>query len=199
MRIPWLANRISTLTLKPQSLSNPQTIRAEGIVFDSLENRRYIFSLSIFIKREVPVEGSISWLTGKPIDNWFLAERFKNEAAALQVIHEEDLNSCPRPQMIWPKGKWALLHLEAELVHDMSADITGEECWLPSVHGQKTKACSEWTELARPKCDQFVSEILHPPLRRLESNCTGLNGMVNPQRFVLSYDDREIWKSKESA
>ncbi|KAF2416667.1 hypothetical protein EJ08DRAFT_654679 [Tothia fuscella] len=177
------------------------TIQADEKVIARSDDKTYSFTCTTFIKREIPLEKRhISRMTGKPVVNPFLAERFENEAAALNLIRHHtsipvpDLKGCGRDE----NGN---LYLETALVPGVRADMAGDECRMPTPHrpdGQKTGECSKCGELARQNCDHFIKETLYPELSLLKARSTGLKGNVIPPTFVLGFDARERWEPKES-
>ena len=173
-------------------------MRADEKVVGISDDKTYSFTASTFIKREIPLnKRNISWLTGKPVVNPWLEERFRNEAAALELIRNN--TNIPVPRLISSgKDENGLLFLETELVlGSVRADMVGDECRMPQLHKIEGE-CNLCKELARKNSDRFVKEIVLPELSRLKASETGLNGFVIPPPYVLNFDERTSWKPKMS-
>jgi hypothetical protein len=79
------------------------------------EVKNYIFTPTTFIKREIPLRERGMDMNGNPIVLPWLEERFRNEAAALELIRTN--TTIPVPKLLsWGKDEKGLLYLETELV-----------------------------------------------------------------------------------
>ncbi|CZT53495.1 uncharacterized protein RSE6_15091 [Rhynchosporium secalis] len=174
------------------------------VVGDS-DDKIYFFNLttSTFIKREKPLaERGISKKTGRPIENPLFKERFRNEAAALQLIRR--YTKIPVPGLrSWGEDSEGLLFLETDLVPGVQLERAGEKCRMPNLHSLNEEKvgekCDRCADLAQKNFNRFVEEKLLPELRSLKSSTTGLDGLVIPPTWmILGAVDRPSCETKTS-
>ncbi|CAK7266800.1 hypothetical protein SEPCBS57363_002276 [Sporothrix epigloea] len=75
----------------------------------------YYFTKNVFIKRQPHKDELGLDIYGQPVVNPYIAERIRNEAAALRFISEH--TTIPVPKLL---GSWeenGLVHLKTEMVH----------------------------------------------------------------------------------
>jgi hypothetical protein len=135
--------------------------------------------------------------TDMAIPSW-LAERFANGAAALNLISTHTTIPVPRLKG-WGRDHNGLCFFETERVlGSVRCDQTGDQCRMPQFHFTDGP-CEDCWEIAYSPANKFVRETVLPQLRSLKSITTGLNGFVLPPPWVQEHDKRTEWPSKLSS
>ncbi|KAI1843819.1 hypothetical protein JX266_010078 [Neoarthrinium moseri] len=146
---------------------------------------RYIFTRTSFVKREIPLnEREMSRSTGLPVAQRWEEQRFRNEAAALELVSTN--TTIPVPKLLsWGRDGKGLLFLETELLQrSVLCDMAGDHCRMPKLHGATTGECVDCRRIARDNANRFIYDSVLPQLQTLKHNTTGLNGFVIPPRWV---------------
>ena len=128
----------------------------------------------------------------------FLREMFFSEANALQLLETVPDVRFPRLIDVGIDSQ-GLAFIKTELMGGtLRAHRAEERCWLveehrPTIAGRQCRQCMT---IVYQNVNDYVQNRLLPGLRTLKSNCTGLNGIVLPPRWVTAVDQRERWKPK---
>ncbi|KAI1871169.1 uncharacterized protein JN550_004614 [Neoarthrinium moseri] len=136
--------------------------------------------------------------TGLPVAQRWDEQRFRNEAAALELVSTN--TTIPVPKLLsWGRDEKGLLFLETELLQrSVCCDTAGDHCRMPKLHGATTGECVDCRRIARDNANRFIYDTVLPQLQILKHNTTGLNGFVIPSRWVTDWDQRELWSPKRS-
>lgn len=142
--------------------------------------RSYSWTTTAVIKREVPNA------YGQPL----LKERFTVEAAALKLIAEK--TCIPVPRLIAAgEDENGLCFLKTELIRgSVNGTMAAENCRMPQVHDPPLDGspCAACEAIVRANAERFVRDVVLPELSKLESDTTGLEGLVIPPRWVEEHD-----------
>ncbi|KAL1981288.1 hypothetical protein VTN96DRAFT_2834 [Rasamsonia emersonii] len=166
---------------------------ARETLFYETADRTYGYTSTSFIKRERKRESE----QGESM----LKKRLRNEAAALDYVSKHTTIAVPR-LLSYGTDEEGQAYIETELLGGALCSEVIYQCWMPEGRKHNTTTggeCSTCQAIATANADRYVKEVVLPQLEGLTSRTTGLNGVVIPPPWVLEYDKRPQWVSKESA
>lgn len=109
------------------------------------------------------------------------SERIWNEVAALKLISER--TTIPVPKLISYGAKEdGTAYLETERVYGIELSRIGEQCRMANRYSHNNGGpCHECEQIAKENAQQFIREVVLPQLATLQSNTTGLTGLLYRQ------------------